>query len=205
MKTLAIAALGVALAMSTTLSAHRLDEYLQASRLSLLPDGVGVEIDLTPGSSVAASVAALIDTDADRHMTPVEVEGYARRVLADLALEVNGEAVSLRLTSVESPSVDEMMAGLGTIRITAVGDRPGLGHGRVGLHYRNNHQGPSSVYLVNALVPRDGGVRVTSQTRDAHQQEIALEFDASGAPLPRLAWLLAGVLAVGGLVVLRQR
>jgi hypothetical protein len=204
-KTLAIAALGVALAMSTTLSAHRLNEYLQASRLSLLPDGVGVEIDLTPGSSVAAEVSALIDADADRQLTQVEVERYARGVLADLVLEANGDPVSLRLTGVQAPTVDEMMAGLGTIRITAIGDRPGIGLGRVRMRYRNNHQGPSSVYLVNALVPRDGSVRVTTQTRDAHQREIAVEFDASGAPLPRLAWLLAGVLAVGGLVVLRQR
>jgi hypothetical protein len=204
-KTLAIAAFGVALAMSTTLSAHRLDEYLQASRLSLLPDGVGVEIDLTPGSSVAADVSALIDTDADRQLTQVEVERYTRGVLADLVLEANGDAVSLRLTGVQAPTVDEMMAGLGTIRITAIGDRPGIGRGRVRLNYRNNHQGPSSVYLVNALVPRDSSVRVTTQTRDAHQREITLEFEMTEPSLPRLAWLLAGVLAVGGLVVLRQR
>ena len=205
MKTLAIVTLGVVLALPTTAAAHRLDEYLQASRLSLLPDGIGVEIDLTPGSSVATEVASLVDADADRHMTPVEVEGYARRVLADLMLEANGDAVSLRLTSVQAPTVDDMMEGLGTIRITAVGDRPGVGRGRVRLHYRNNHQGPSSVYLVNALVPRDGGVAVTSQTRDAQQREIALELDVTEPTLPRLAWLLAGVLAVGGLVVLRQR
>ncbi len=162
MKTLAIAALGVALAMSTTLSAHRLDEYLQASRLSLLTDGVGVEVDLTPGSSVSAEVSAQIDTDGDRQLTAVEVERYARGVLADLVLEANGDALSLRLTGVQAPTIDEMMAGLGTIRITAVGDRPGIGRGRVRLHYRNNHQGPSSMYLVNALVPRDGSILVTT-------------------------------------------
>jgi hypothetical protein len=204
-KRLAIVVLGLTVALPATLTAHRLDEYLQASRLSLLTDGVGVEVDLTPGSSVAAEVSAQIDTDGDRQLTAVEVERYARGVLADLVLEANEDAVSLRLTGVQAPPVDEMMAGLGTIRITAIGDRPGIGHGRVRLHYRNNHQGPSSVYLVNALVPRDGGVRVTAQTRDAHQQEIALEFEAPGSTLPRLAWLLAGVLAIGGLVVVRQR
>ncbi len=108
---------------------------------------------------MAADVSALIDTDANRQLTPAEVERYARRVLADLALEANGDALSLRLTGVQAPTIDEMMAGLGTIRITAIGDRPGIGRGRVRLHYRNNHQGPSSVYLVNALVPRDGSIR----------------------------------------------
>jgi hypothetical protein len=204
-KRLAIVVLGLTVALPATLAAHRLDEYLQASRLSLLTDGVGVEIDLTPGSSVAADVSALIDADANGYLTPAEVERYARRVLADLALEANGDALSLRLTGAQAPTIGEMMAGLGTIRITAIGDRPGIGRSRVRLHYRNHHQGPSSVYLVNALVPRDGGVRVMAQTRDDHQQEIALEFEKTGSTLPRLAWLLAGVLAVGGLAVLRQR
>jgi hypothetical protein len=204
-KRLTIVVVGLAIALPATLTAHRLDEYLQASRLSLLTDGVGVEIDLTPGSSVAADVSALIDADANGDLTPAEVERYARRVLADLALEANGDALSLRLTGAQAATIDDMMAGLGTIRITAIGDRPGIGRGRARLHYRNNHTGPSSVYLVNALVPRDGGVRVMAQTRDDHQREIALEFEKAGSTLPRLAWLLAGVLAIGGLVVLRQR
>ena len=153
---------------------------------------------------MAAEVSALIDTDGDRQLTPVEVERYARGVLAGLAVEANGDALSLRLTGVQAPTIDEMMAGLGTIRVTAIGDGPGIGRGRVRLHYRNNHRGPSSVYLVNALAPRDGSILVILDSRRSSAGDRA-QLEATGPSLPRLAWLLAGMLAVGGLVVLRQR
>ena len=42
------AALGVWLATPAPAGAHRLDEYLQATRVSIDLDRVGLEIDLTP-------------------------------------------------------------------------------------------------------------------------------------------------------------
>src|SRR4051812_3412896 len=56
---------GILLVFAGSASAHRLDQYLQATRLSLAADQVGVEIDLTPGVEVAPAVFALINTDHD--------------------------------------------------------------------------------------------------------------------------------------------
>ena len=50
---------GILLAFSQSASAHRLDQYLQATRLSLEKNQVGVEIDLTPGVEVAQAIFAL--------------------------------------------------------------------------------------------------------------------------------------------------
>ena len=94
-------------------------------------------------------------------------------VLADLVLELDGRPVALTLTRVETPSIDEMRDGSGTIEVRAVGnveDRrrwpapPGL---------RNNHQPAASVYLANALIPEDREVSVVGQSRDPRQQEFA--------------------------------
>src|SRR4051812_45984017 len=48
------------------LSAHRLDEYLQAARLGIGTERVELELDLTPGSSVANVIIAGIDRNRDR-------------------------------------------------------------------------------------------------------------------------------------------
>jgi hypothetical protein len=73
------AALSIWLGCPGTAGAHRLDEYLQATRLSLDLDRVGVEIDLTAGVSLAAQIFASIDTDRDGRISIAEGEAYARR------------------------------------------------------------------------------------------------------------------------------
>ena len=52
----AAATAGLLLVLSASPSAHRLDEYLQAARLSLAHTRVELEIDLTPGASVADGI-----------------------------------------------------------------------------------------------------------------------------------------------------
>ena len=54
--------------------AHRLDEYLQATRVAIARDRIDLEIDLTPGATIAASIATEIDTDRDGRFSPAEGE-----------------------------------------------------------------------------------------------------------------------------------
>ena len=165
------------LAFSASPSAHRLDEYLQAARVSLERTGVALDIDLTPGANVADHVLALIDTDGDAQISPLEAESYGRNVLGDLILELDGRHVALMLTRVEVPTADEMRHGLGTIQVRANG-RADLGvYGRRELRFRNNHEAGSSVYLVNALIPEDAGIQVVGQTRDARQRDARIEYN----------------------------
>jgi len=51
--------------VGTSASAHRLDEYLQATTISVEKDRIQVQIRLTPGIAVVPSVLRNIDIDAD--------------------------------------------------------------------------------------------------------------------------------------------
>lgn len=193
------------LALPASSWAHRLDEYLQASRVSLARDQVALEIDLTPGASIAARVVALVDRDGDGRISPLEAEAYGRAVVRDARLEVDGHAVPLTLTRAEASSIEEMREGLGSIRLVAVGSlgqAGGAGHHQ--LHLRNDHHPESSVYLVNALVPRTRDVVVTAQVRDTHQRDFHLDYDVRPAWSARLMWLTLGLSGLGVLIVMRR-
>jgi hypothetical protein len=174
--------------LSASPAAHRLDEYLQAARVSFARTGIALEVDLTPGASVAAGIIALIDRDADNRISPLEAESYGRAVLTDLILELDDRAVPLRLVHVEVPSVGEMQDGVGTIQLRAVGSVADGMIGRRHLHFRNNHRPQSSVYLVNALIPGDRDVSVAGQSRDARQQDVRIEYSVMPQWPKHLYW-----------------
>ena len=62
--------------------AHRLDEYLQGTRISIEPGCIRVEMNLTPGAAVAESVIAAIDQDRDGEISSVESAAYAGGVVS---------------------------------------------------------------------------------------------------------------------------
>ena len=201
---LAAAAAGFVLVLSAAASAHRLDEYLQAARVSLAYTRVALEIDLTPGASVADRIIALIDRDRDNRISPLEAERYARDVLADVVLELDGRAISLTLDHIEAPSLEEMRHGLGAIQLRASGDVEARMTLRRELHFQNNHQPGSSVYLVNALIPRDHGISVVTQTRDAKQRDVRIEYSLTPQWPKYVYWPMLG-LVVGGLWLVKAR
>src|SRR5690349_13371891 len=134
-------------------SAHRLDEYLQASRLSLDREGLALELDLTPGAALAPAIVAMLDRDGDGVIAPAEARRYAEQVLREIAVQLDGRNLAVSLTSVEMPAIDQMTAGLGTIRVRASAAVPRLAAGARVLYFRNGHRPEGSVYLANALVP----------------------------------------------------
>jgi hypothetical protein len=194
---LAPAIAGLLLVLSASPSAHRLDEYLQAARVSLAHTRVELEIDLTPGASVADGIISLIDRDGDARISPEEAAQYGRNVLADVVLEVDGRAVTLTLNHVEAPPLEEMRHGLGAIQVRASGDVERRMSFRRELHFQNNHHAASSVYLVNALIPTDPGISVVAQTRDATQRDARIEYSVRPQWPKYVYWPLIG-LVVGG-------
>src|SRR5689334_18214255 len=82
---------------ATPALAHRLDEYLQASKISLDPAGLMVEIDLTPGSAVADRVIARMDTNLDGEVSAAERDEYASLVIREAVLEIDGRRAQLSL------------------------------------------------------------------------------------------------------------
>ena len=185
------------LALSASPSAHRLDEYLQATRVSLSHPRVELEMDLTPGASVAEDIISLIDRDGDKRISPAEAERYARHVLADVSIELDGRAVALTLHHVEAPPLDEMRHGLGAIQLRASADVTSRMSFRRELHFQNNHHPESSVYLVNALMPIDPGITVVAQTRDATQRDARIEYSVRPQWPKYVYWPLLGLM-VGG-------
>ena len=127
MRRVAISLAGVfvaCLACAPRADAHRLDEYLQATRVSIDVDRVSVEIDLTAGTSVAASVFSWIDTDADGQLSGAERAAYARQVIDSVMLTADGHRVTLAVDGTDFFDRREMAEGIGTVRLRASGRLP---------------------------------------------------------------------------------
>ena len=185
--------------------AHRLDEYLQATRLSIGVDRVSLELDLTPGVSVASRVIGWIDTNGDGEISTAENEAYARQILSAVVLSVDGRAVPIALADGRFPEVRDMTAGTGTIRLRAASTWQPASAGRHQIGYVNEHRPEMSVYLVNALVPADPRIRITDQRRDPSQHRLTLDYDVTAHPAwIRASWLLAA-LAGSGLLAVAKR
>jgi len=174
--------------------AHRLDEYLQATRVGIERERVSLEIDLTPGVSVARLVTAWIDSDGNRVISMPESLAYGRQVLDALSLTVDGRAVSLELGNVEAPSVADIETGTGTLRLRASAIVPSVRTGRHELTLINSHHPETSVYLANALVPSDTSIQVLDQRRSVDQHSFTMAYDVGmPASWARAAWGLSAL------------
>jgi len=156
--------------------AHRLDEYLQATRISIELDRVGLEMNLTPGAAVADTVFAGIDQDRNGTISPVEAAAYARLVITSLKLSVDGRACELKVDGSAFPQLADMHNGEGIIRLRASAKIPQSAIGPHRLTFANTHRSDIGAYLINALVPTDGRIRITSQSRDTLQNEFKMEY-----------------------------
>lgn len=171
-------------------SAHRLDEYLQATLISVEKDHVEVSMRLIPGIAVSSAVIASIDTNGDGVLSPQERWDYAQRVLSELALSIDGKKLEPKLKSADFPQIQEMRDGLGEIHIEYTAELPGGGPNRK-LILENNDQRQRAVYLVNALVPSDPGISIVAQKRNQVQSTYELDYTQAGGPagsLPAKWW-----------------
>jgi hypothetical protein len=148
--------------------AHRLDEYLQATILSLEPGRVNGSVRLVPGVAVFSKVVADIDTDGDHTIATAEEQAYAERVVKNLSLRVDGRLLPLQLVSFRFPEIEEMKQGVGEIRIRFTAALPPGGRRRR-LIFENRHRKDISVYLVHCLVPESKEVQIDAQSRNQDQ------------------------------------
>lgn len=170
------------LVLASDALAHRLDEYLQATRVSVATNRIDVSIDLTPGVAVANQVLAVIDKDRDRQLSDEERATYAQSVLKDVRVRLDEKALALRVVDAPFPTLDEVKEGIGVIRIKATAPVAPLAAGKHALTLTNTHLPAISVYLVNALVPKDQAIKITNQTRDELQKNYRLEFAVRPTP-----------------------
>ncbi len=182
--------------------AHRLDEYLQATRLSIDIEHVDLEIDLTAGNALASRVFAWIDTNRDGQVSGAEGDAYARQMLRSVVLKVDGYPVPITLAGTSFPQFRDMRLGVGTIRLWATAKVPSAGAGRHQVSFLNTHRPESSVYLVNALVPENPRIQLGEPRRDRAQLSLTLDYTITAdAPSPfnrtfamLASWVLIGML-----------
>ena len=156
--------------------AHRLDEYLQATRISIELERIGVEMSLTPGAAVADNVFAGIDHDHSGTISSAEAAAYARLVIASLTLSVDGRPSVLTLDEYSFPQLADMRNGEGIIRLRASAKITKASIGPHRLAFANTYRSDIGVYLINALMPTDGRVRITGQSRDTLQNEFKMDY-----------------------------
>jgi hypothetical protein len=183
----------VVLLSTGTLAAHRLDEYLQGTIISVEKNRVDAQITLTPGVAVFPMVIAEIDTDRDGIISAIEQRAYASRILGDLSLKIDGRLLTPQFVSMQFPTIEEMKNGTGEIQIEFAADLPAGGRQRK-LTLENHHQSRIAAYQVNCLVPRDPDIRIVAQNRNYSQSIYELDFEQEGVrsnPLS-FAWLPGG-------------
>ena len=166
----------LALGFASDARAHRLDEYLQAPRVSVATNRIDLSIDLTPGVAVAGQLLDLIDTDRDGQVSKDETTAYAQRFLKDVRLALDEKVLTPSLVDASFPALREIKEGLGVIRIKASAPVAQLTSGNHTLTLTNAHLPAISVYLVNAMAPKDRAIKITKQTRDDLQRNYRMEF-----------------------------
>jgi hypothetical protein len=166
----------LAASVSTPVAAHRLDEYLQAVRIDLGFDRILLHVDLTPGAEISSSVLAILDGNGDRTIEAREADGYATLFLRHISLTIDGQSRPLTLVSRVVPSIPEMNAGTGVIRIEASSPSTNT-DGPHRLELRNEFRPDVGVYLVNALAPATSEITITSQQRDPLQKTMTLDYE----------------------------
>src|SRR5262249_11751471 len=153
-----------------------LDEYLQATLVSIEPGGLRLQINLTPGVAVAQKVLALIDRDHDGMISTNEIAAYAETLKRDLVLRLDHRPGELKLLDFYCPTPDELGSGCGIIQFEFAAK---LGPFRPGAHtigFQNRHLPAVSVYLLNAAQPRSKSLQIVAQKRNENQSAGEIRF-----------------------------
>jgi len=194
-------ALLAAIAGTSELAAHRLDELLQAARIAIGPDRVELEIDVTPGVAIADTFLASIDRDRNQSLSVEEQRRFVDEALAAIALDVDGRALDSRAIACTFADVDAFRRGEGTIHLRAMAALPPLADGEHHLSLRNTFRPDLSVYLANALVPDSDRISITAQHRDIEQRDLTIDYVLRAAHTSgRVAWL-SGLIAIAACAI----
>ena len=183
MKIRLILALCALVTFAEPAGAHRLNEYLQATTISLTKDSVMLHLHLTAGSDIARQVIKSIDLNTDGVLSEGEQDAYAQLVIHALSLTVDGSDMTLGLMSQSFPTMGEMIKGVGDIQFIIAAryiQSKTLHH----VSFSHLHQRDTTVYLVNCLLPADDSIRIISQTRNVDQSVYQLDFTVGYSPLP---------------------
>lgn len=164
------------LSWPSTVFAHQLDEYLQATLVTIEPGEIRLEINLTPGVAVAGQVLAVIDQNADGVISTNEAAAYGERLKRDLVVRLDGRKLGLKLTDSNFPALAELRTGWKIIQMEFSARPVRLRRGSHALKIENRHLPGISAYLCNAAQPTSSSVSITGQKRNKSQSESDIGF-----------------------------
>ena len=156
--------------------AHRLDEYLQATLVTIEPEVLRLHINLTPGVAVAGEVMAVIDGNKDGVISTNEGAAYAEALKRDLIVRFDERLVPLKLAKWHLPAPGELKTGEGVIQMEFSATMGVMTAGTHRVAVENRHLPKVSVYLLNATLPKTEAVRITKQKRNKNQSTGEIEF-----------------------------
>jgi hypothetical protein len=164
------------LAFPSTLFAHRLDEYLQATLVQIEPRDIRLQINLTPGVDVAEQILPLMDPNRDGVISSNEAAAYADSFKRDLTVRLDDREIDLDLTASHFRDREELRSGWGFIQLefslAPVALNPGVHH----FSLTNRHLHSVSVYLFNAGKSKSASIEITRQIRNETQSLGEIEF-----------------------------
>ena len=178
------------LAFTSAAFAHRLDEYLQATLVTIEPGVVRLEINLSPGVAVAGQVLTLIDSNHDGVISTNESAAYAELVKRDLVARLDQRDVELKLTALNFEEPAELRAGWGIIQIEYSATPGALAAGPHKFTLENRHHPVASAYLFNAARPGSALIQITGQMRNENQSTGEITFDYHPSANP---FIIAGI------------
>src|SRR4051794_32134034 len=86
---------------------HVLDEYLQATLVTIEPGDIRLKINLTPGVQIAEKIINRIDHNGDGVISGDESAAYAETLKRDLTVRLDGRGTQLKLTASNIPELVE--------------------------------------------------------------------------------------------------
>ena len=178
-------------AAGTGISAHRYDEYLQASRIAIAPVGIRLDVSLTPGIAVADAVIRDIDANRDAVLSAAERTAYLQNVLRGLSLRLDDGIVPLTLTGSSFPAAAALRAGDAAITLVVDARLVPPAPGTHRLSFRNVNAGHGAVYLANALLPDDDRVAIIGMTHAVDQSGLTVAYTVR--PERDWSWLWLGL------------
>ncbi len=92
------------LTLGAPVFAHRLDEYLQAIIVAVGEAHIEASMRLIPGIAVSSAVISTVDVNRDGVFSGAEQQAYARQVLRDLSVSIDGQKLTPVLRTVTFPA-----------------------------------------------------------------------------------------------------
>jgi hypothetical protein len=190
-----------ALMLPAGVQAHRLDEVLQTTRISIGVNQIDLDVAISPGIETAAAVLSAVDVNGNGAIDAIEERNYVDGIARALRLSIDGRVLPLRPARDGFPASDAFREGLGVVQLTLTADFES-GSGRHSLSFANGFAPAGSVYQVNALTPVERGIALRQPIRDARQRTFGIDYEVTRSNVWRSINLAMG--AIVALVIARR-